>query len=242
MTKLLTLLALMIASPAAQSAPIPGLLPDVFNDMPRRMFVPPGFDSNDQAEVVIRGEFRNTCYQVGPSRAHVDADQKRIVIENEAYYYDAFMCMMVLVPYVKAIPIGILGEGTYSVQFAGDSGESRELGSMTIHPSATSGPDDFVYAPVEELRVEPGELGEPHRLTLSGHFTDSCMEVEDVKVLVRTEDVIEILPTVKFATENCRAEKRPFSRTVFIPVNLRGERLVHVRVLNGQSINRVVTF
>ena len=240
LNRVFPILAISFSASSAWAAG--GILPDVFNDMPRHVFVPPGFDNNDSSEIVVRGEFRDTCYQVGPSRVRVDAEGRRIVIENQAYHYDAFLCMMVLVPYTKTIPVGILDEGTYAIQFAGDSGSARELGSITIHPSANGGQDDFVYAPVEELRVDRGELGQPHSLTLSGTFTDTCMDLADVKVMTRTADVVEVLPIVKFAGEGCKAEKRSFTRTVWLPGTIRGERLIHVRALDGQSINRVVTF
>ena len=45
-----------------------------------KVFVPLGFDDNDNVEVVVHGHFQSTCFKVGPSTATVDAAAKTVTI------------------------------------------------------------------------------------------------------------------------------------------------------------------
>ena len=73
-----------------------------------KIFIPQGFDDNDNVEVVAHGDFMNGCYRVGKSDSFVDEDAKRITIEVSAYRYqhekdqDA-VCMQVMTPFITLV-------------------------------------------------------------------------------------------------------------------------------------------
>ncbi len=42
-------------------------------DVPiRKAYLPKGFDNNDNVQLIVEGEFRNSCYKVGATRVEVE--------------------------------------------------------------------------------------------------------------------------------------------------------------------------
>ena len=97
-------------------APIAGFadhqIPEVVNLIPDEIFIPPGFDNNDHAQVVVSGVFMNSCYKVAPPKSRVDFSRNKIIIENQVYYYPGGWCLQVLVPYSQTIELGVLEAST----------------------------------------------------------------------------------------------------------------------------------
>jgi hypothetical protein len=218
-------------------------LPELVTVAPHDVFAPQGFDNNDSAQVTIAGDMLNTCFKAGPATAEVDQVRKTILIRNRAYFYSSCWCLYVLVPYVKTIDLGVLPVGTYKILFEQENGKLQRKGIMPVALSANSGPDDYLYALIDEATVEPKEEGSPRTLKLSGFLTSSCMELSAVKVLYRAPNVIEVLPIVSIENEaGCDARKRPFVKEVSLNPPWTGLTLVHVRSLNGQALNKVTQF
>jgi hypothetical protein len=69
------------------------------------------------------------------------------------------------------------------------------------------------------------------------------MNLDRVQVLYRVPNVIEVLPYVEYKSgANCIQSSRPFETQVAIQSPWRGKSLIHIRSLNGQSINKVYEF
>ena len=49
-------------------------------------YVPDGFDSNDNVQVVVEGEFMNTCFRPTTPKSEVDPISGEIRITGQAYY------------------------------------------------------------------------------------------------------------------------------------------------------------
>ena len=66
-TSILGLLILTVGlSPSSMAQVPPGIpLPVLEIVVPEKAFIPPGFDNNDQAQIVVTGNLRNTCHKIG---------------------------------------------------------------------------------------------------------------------------------------------------------------------------------
>ena len=234
---LLTGLLLTLQSGLANAQVPPSQLVSLHPD---HVFTPTGFDSNDNSQVVIEGMFSSTCFKVGPVKWSVDLANHRIAISNTAYYYDG-PCLRVLVPYQKTIDLGRLLPGQYSLWFE-KSGESfTQMGELNIKPNTSASPDEYMYAPVTEAIISLDN--KTPILVLSGTVTNTCMKLQTVRLLRTKKDVVEVLPiTAMTAGKNCKDIRSPFTVTRPLPPGLEGTTLVHIRSLNGKSINLVYDF
>ena len=211
---------------------------------PDYVFIPPGFDDNDQTEVVIYGYLPNTCYRVGPAKAEYDAARGRVVIRNEAYFSDSSWCLQMTLPYTQTLTIGILNAGQYGVTVTSSEGKQKAVGTLKIAQSSrpSAGPDDSIYGLVEDIKVEGARSGNPtRRMTVRGLLSSSCLELQEVRVLNRVPNLVEVLPIARFKSESqCEPGLVPFETTLEFQTQSTGPTLFHVRSLNGQALNRVV--
>lgn len=242
MKKLITVLIVGASAWTVKAVASEDFRPALIKEMPTHVFTPASFDNNDNAQVVLAGEYSSTCYKVGPVEALVDEQAKRIVVRNGAYFYSGCWCAQVEVPYVQTVDLGILRAGQYDVALESQSGKLVKMGALHIALSANQGPDDYLYAPVDQVRVSISQEEAPV-LELRGQFNTSCMELADVKVFYRAGNVIEVLPTATYKdTGDCVKGARAFARRVRLDGANRGKSLVHVRSLNGRAFNTVFDF
>jgi hypothetical protein len=76
---------------------------------------------------------------------------------------------------------------------------------------------------------------------LRGEFNSDCMHLQEVKVLYRAENIIEVLPIATMDEgQNCHTASIPFQSQVNIQSPWKGRTLIFVRSLNGQAISKVV--
>ena len=83
-----------------------------------KLFVPEGFDNNDNVEVVLHGEFPSTCYNVGQTKATVDKENKLIKVEATTLYYPDVYCIQSITPWIQSVKLGVLDTGEYEVVVA----------------------------------------------------------------------------------------------------------------------------
>ncbi len=81
--------------------------------------VPPGFDSESDAFVVVSGVYPNGCYRWKDAKIeNVSEYQHNITAVADV---SQGMCIMVLVPFTKEVRLGKLTRGTHNLRFlAGD--------------------------------------------------------------------------------------------------------------------------
>lgn len=218
--------------------------PVVFNQLPSAMYVPVGFDTNDNSQIVIEGQFDNSCYRPGVTEYQVDYASKTILINNKAQKYQSDFCLMVILEYKKEINLGLLNvPGDYKVMFMDNSGQSESLGMINIAPASTSAADDYIYAPVREARYDKPTLDKNGEVVLRGTFTNSCMKMDRVIVSRPNVGVIQVLPIAKMEDRtDCRVLKDnpvPFEERISLKGFGSGRVLIHVRSLNGQAVNLI---
>ena len=202
------------------------------------LFVPNGFDANDEIVVVLDGYLPNSCYRLTRPEINIDPATHVIKITQQARHFPG-PCIVTLVPFTNIIHVGALDAGSYLVStnkgiLTKSLNVERDLGTGTY------GPDDFLYAPVDAVSVSKSADGQLEA-KIQGRFTNDCMEFKEVRVLTKGR-VIELLPILKdiAADGACRPIEQPFTKSVRLPDDLVvGRNLVHVRSLNGSSINAV---
>lgn len=210
-------------------------LPGQVNWPLRKAFVPQGFDDNDKVQITVSGEFPNGCFHVGPYRSKVDVTKQTIFVQQVAYSYQA-ICLQFLIPFMQVIDVGLVPAGDYKVV---DATSGAEVGKTSILRSSNPGPDDFLYAIVDDASVSH-QSGKAE-LTMNLKFPDRCTVLDRVDIHY-TADTIIVQPVAIRAErpEGCPAEVTRLTYTKALQEGLTGEFLLHVRSMNGQAINKIV--
>jgi hypothetical protein len=198
-----------------------------------RLYVPVGFDDNDEIQVVVEGKFPDTCYRVAFNEVDVDAATNVVRVRQWARKFPG-ICLPVILPFTAEARVGQLPRGEYSVQANGVDAEQLAV-SFGVRP----GPDEFLYAPIERARVEAKADG-TLRGIIEGRFTNTCMKLDETRV-IDSGKTIEILPIIEMVDrDDCTAAEVPFSWTFDLPGSAgEARRLMHVRSLNGKAVNVV---
>lgn len=230
MSKFLTLTAALIATPLVAFASPPEKTPAVYT----KVFVPKGFDSNDQVQIVGTGTFENGCYRAAESSAKVDESAKRITISAAAYKYNG-LCLQMILPFERVIEVGIVPAGEYEIV---QDGQAEVLGKLAVKEAKTDDPDDYQYAPVSQAFVDETS-GSKDNLIVRGIMPTDCMKIVDVKI-THDDNVLMAQPIVKVERRNnCAVGMFPFRKVVKVEAP-KGEYLLHVRSMNSKSINNLI--
>lgn len=210
---------------------------------PENAFVPPGFNNRENAQVVLTGELVNTCFKIGPTAVSIDSANKKVFLTQQAYFFNGCFCADIVTPYVQTVNLGVLPAGNFQVLVLNGNHQFVEKAALPIAVGMGPGPDDRLYAPVEEAFLDQTSPSATPALILRGTFTTSCMDLDHVQVLYRIPNVIEVLPYAEYKPgANCVQTSRPFEAQVVLQSPWHGSSLVHIRSLNGQSINKVYNF
>ena len=199
-------------------------------------YIPGGFDSNDRAQLVVEGYFPNTCYRVGPYEKKLSSSTNELTVKQTAYKYKG-PCLFMMVPFSQTVQVGILKASTYKVR-DGDNG--NDLGELPVQAARNSGPDDFLYATVNEAYVGVVD-GNKKAIVIQGELPGDCWAVKETRVIRDGKNVLAVLPIIEKTRENnCNDYRLPFVKTLDIPAVTPGRYLLHVRSLNGLAINKLV--
>ncbi|MCB0404935.1 MAG: hypothetical protein KDD51_09125 [Bdellovibrionales bacterium] len=200
--------------------------------------IPIGFDDNDRIQVVAEGALYSSCYQLGPYKTEVDLAAHTVKLFQKAYVYEGF-CIEVEMRYTQVMELELLPAGDWKIL---DGPTGKLLGTLPVERATHSGPgpDDYLYAPVEDVFLVQDEASGQPALVLTGHHPVSCLEIKDI-VMTVGNGVIVVQP-IAFKRKNveCAAGKFPFQVTALVNDGAKpGEYLVHVRAMNGQAVNKM---
>jgi hypothetical protein len=218
--------------------------PEMFSSAPMGLYVPQGFDSNDNVEIFFEGEFSDACHKVGLTAHDVDEEKRHIYVTDMAYYFGQDFCAQMIVPYQKGVNAGILRSGQWKVFFRHSRGNFVEQGTIPVRTATNAAPDDHLYAPVQKTVFKPGTIDKPNRLELVGKFYNTCMRLDYVKVNnPNGSNVVEIQPIAIMDRGGCEEapEGISFNHTVNLNKLNPGRFLLHTRANNGRSVNEIVT-
>jgi hypothetical protein len=210
-------------------------LPSKINITYGKVYLPDGFDTNDQVQVVGEGMFSHLCYRSAPNLVTVDYHSKTIYVGPAAYLFSGF-CLQVVLPFNKVLDVGIVEEpGTYKIVQTTDH---RVMGEIRIKAANRAEPDDYLYAPISQayFHVEAGQ----NQILLSGDFPNSCMSFKEIRINAQP-DVIVVQPIIEMSnTQACKDGVFPFEKKFDLGKFKAGRYLLHVRSMNGRAVNTLV--
>lgn len=198
------------------------------------VFVPNGFDDNDEVEVVLDGQLPDSCYRLAHNEVKYDAARGRYVVFQFARRYPG-ICLPATVPFFISATLGVVPQGDFDVQTVG-----AEKSKLTVKEASSAGPDDYTYAPVDSVSVERDAVKNQYFGVLRGRFTNSCMQLGDLHI-TNSGKTIEVQPVLGMRdADDCQAVEIPFSHKFALPEDIsEGRHLLHVRSLNGKAANTV---
>ncbi len=199
-----------------------------------RAYAPVGFDDNDRVQITVAGTFSNSCFRVQDSGVNVDEKQQTIHVWQTAYKYGG-NCLRMMVPFTQVVNVGLIAAGQYTVL---DKASGSEIGKVAVVTSTHPEADDYFYAPIHDAYLD-AEVSGDKAVILVGEFSDACTEIDDVKVAYYPEAIV-VQPIARRSEGVCTLMKMPFIKKVDLDPSLKGTRLLHVRSMNGQAINKIV--
>lgn len=208
-----------------------------------KIFIPDGFDDNDNVEVVLHGEFPSSCYNIGNATATVDAVSKKVKVQASALYYPDAICIQTITPFIHPVKLGLVPEGEFKVEMQDDPEVTRTL---RVKERTTESPDDFLYAPVDSATIDIDFQTGKQSLVLKGRFPFmfiGCMVMQEVEVLRSPSDTLVVLPKAEIVDgEACeqQVEDRSYTYRQGLSEPFYGEGLLHVRTLHSSSINQLI--
>ncbi|MEO5667438.1 MAG: hypothetical protein ABIR96_05215 [Bdellovibrionota bacterium] len=198
-------------------------------------YIPKGFDSNDNAQIVVSGAYPNSCYKMGPTHVNDDKETHRVSIDVNAYYTSSSYCLMLYIPFTQTIDLGVLPAANYEL-------EINKLNTQTLPVSVATRDqsDDYLYATIINVVRLSRDTFE-----LRGILPSSCSQIAEVRVIEEVGNVLTVLPIVRFVP-GCEPKEDPtqleFAVNFKTRSDLSGSKLIYVRSLNGASVSQVANF
>ncbi len=206
-----------------------------------RLYVPVGYDDNDEIVAVVEGYLENTCDQLrGAKVTHVGTE---FLIEPQREAHGT-KCDPLQVPFTLDVvlnPDDSVAAGTYSVRVEGRSKPLVE--PLVIKAATEERPDEFSYAPVDDADV--GLLsGGRMRAVIQGRFQNTCVAIDEMKIGTLNGKTYELRPTTKWLKTDsrggpCANKEVRFTAKVDFDEPTPGRYLLHVRSQSGRSVNRI---
>lgn len=204
------------------------------------LFIPAGFDNNDNVEVVVTGNFPSTCYS--RNQVFVTVVDDNINIQVNAYFNKASeaKCLTMVVPFTEVVTIGNLQAGTYKIRV--NASQKKELkNSIVIAESRSSSMDEYIYARVDyiDLGFTGGTTGSAF---LHAQLPSPCLEFDRVEYLSNGKDTISIMPIMKKVSDFCPMKMVPYQVPVNYPIDeLSSDKvLLFTRSIEGKSVSTII--
>jgi hypothetical protein len=150
--------------------------------------------------------------------------------------------MEMMIPFSKSVNLGQLNAANYKLVFNALGGKMKAR-ALSVSRAPVPAIDTLPYANVTNTTLaDVFEGREDVTFNLTGTLNSTCMELDDQVEIVRQDDVYVILPVMKVKPNVvCAQVLVPFSKKVDLGRLIPGEYLLHVRAMNGASVNRVFT-
>ncbi|MCT4642196.1 MAG: hypothetical protein N4A33_07835 [Bacteriovoracaceae bacterium] len=199
------------------------------------LYIPAGFDSNDNTEVIITGFLPNLCHKNPTAKINID-ENKNINIKVTSLYYDKSnpFCPQMIVPFTLPVSLGVVQPGQYKVIVNNDKQKSAKL---KVQESTSSAIDNYHYAYVSNVLTTPGS----NKIQLKGYNPSDCFVLDKIESISNKKDTFSILPKMKQVNEFCPMKMVPFTYEFEVPETLpKNNILLHVRKMDGKSVNTIL--
>jgi hypothetical protein len=191
--------------------------------------------NNEQAAVMVSGWLPSACYNA--PRAEVTRQNRAIIIKVKATpdLSVGSMCIAVAVPFLIAVPLGMLAQGRYDVQDgSNDDGAKTTLQIYRARPAPWIKP---LYARVEQVKFDARR----QQLVLSGRNPSDCLRLDHVNLSSNGRDTYTVTPIMKLVGGACPRKLVRFEYRVSIPRALDADQILYyVRSLD--VVNNFVTY
>lgn len=201
------------------------------------LYVPKGFDSNDNIEIVVGGYLPTPCHGAPTSKATVSENKISIsVFSHKDLFENKALCPQMIVPFMEVVNVGALPQGKYDVSIENNTvvPEAR----LVVDKAVTDRVDDFIYANVDLVE----QVGED-TIRLKGYNPSDCFNFDEVSFVSNDSNVIAVLPKMNQVYERCPMKMVPFEIFADVPKDLLKRKsdeerlLLHVRTMHGRSKN-----
>jgi hypothetical protein len=216
-----------------------GLISQVSASVPSpvdHLFIPKGFDNNDNVEVIVTGKFPSPCFSRNEVKVDVQDNKIFVSLTTQEKKRSPAFCEPLSVPFSEVINVGNLQGGDYEVIVNNDLKEN-----LFIETSHSQSVDDHLYASVEyvDLGFTGGLSGDA---VLIGKSVSSCLALDHVEYISNGKDTYSVLPIMKKMSSNCPED----SDRLEIPVKydlskMNSDKvLIFVRSLEGKSVHSII--
>lgn len=194
-------------------------------------YIPKGYDSNDNVELIVEGYLPNLCYKSPHTSVKVEGSTININLMAWTNDDGTVMCAEMVVPFIQTVSLGVLDKGHYNVIV------NQEIHSqLFVDESTSDAMDDLIYANVEVIERDPYS----NRVVFKGHNPSHCFEFDRFENISNDKDVLSVLPIMKQVTDLCPRKMVPFELEYEVPQILNRDRfLINVRTMNGKSVNQL---
>lgn len=230
--KITVLLTILAAAPAICIA---GASDSYETSVPvDHIYSPAGFDSNDNAEVVITGILPDLCYKAPKSTVSLKDGKINVAVKALRKNNGMAFCTLIRLPFTEVVNIGVLDKGKYSIA-VNEKTASELSGKLSVSEARSNSIDDVIYANVEKVeRLD----NDKRTVLLKGYSPSDCFELKEIEVRDNGVDTYSVLPKLKQVREFCPKKMIPFTYEFEVPERLNVEKvLLHVRVMDGRSVN-----
>ncbi len=197
------------------------------------LYVPQGYDDNDEIIVMVDGLLPSTCHQLAPAKVQVDYSSRKVSIDTRAHF-NAGPCVQVPVPFEQEVDIGSLAAGEWTLETSLQGPEE----ALLVEKASSMNPDEYLYAPIDRVEMNFDADKAQWNVTLSGDILATCLTLQETKIL-KQKKVFVVLPVLTQTTDECLPTSSHFTYSVALPAPIApGRYLVHVRSLNGRGVNQ----
>jgi hypothetical protein len=210
--------------------------PNVIDAPVKHLYVPHGFDNNDSVEVVITGEFPNTCYTRNTVEVSYQKELINIKVTALEPTNDNRVCAEMIVPFKEVVSLGNLQGGKYKV-IVNEKSDYKLEDELKIVEASSNSIDDYMYAAVDFI-----EKVSQDKVYLNGYRYSTCIEIDRVEVISNNKDTLSVLPIMKQVSDFCPRKMTPYSVPVSIDLSTMTMKapLIHVRTMDGRSVNTIL--
>jgi hypothetical protein len=203
------------------------------------LYIPEGFDSNDSVEVVVTGSFPNACFsrnQVEVAVNHDVIDITVTAIAPDKSRQASPLCINMLVPFKEVVPVGNLQGGDYEIR-VNHQAATQLKDKLTVGEASSNAVDNHIYAAIDYV-----EQKSKNDFVLHGWRYSNCVDLKKIEVVSNGKDTFSILPVMKQTAAICPMKGMPIAYQVKLDFSALKmlKPLLHVRTMDGKSVNAIV--
>lgn len=204
------------------------------------VYIPRGFDSNDNVELIVMGNLPNLCHKYPETKVEIKGTSIYLSVQATMKESQNPFCPQMLVPFLNTVSVGQLKAGTYKI-YINRERSLEEKGALDVNPAQVNSTDDHIYAQINYVEIDKKFADDGSRIVyLNGYIPSDCLIFDHVEVVSNGYDTYAILPIMKQIRDFCPMKLVPLRVEVKLPSELKYEGLLlHVRSMEGQSVNTI---